>query len=91
MDERMQFVARRLADLGIPILRTIRGSGTFEGADAAWLDPHTLLLAGLFLAAEPPKPRKATQPTQASRKRRLETKRRRGETKRARQSRDLES
>jgi ribosome-associated protein len=42
-------------------------------------------------AAEPPKPRKATLPTQASRKRRLETKRRRGETKRARQSRDLES
>ena len=42
-------------------------------------------------AAEPPRPRKATQPTQASRKRRLETKRRRGETKRARQSRDLES
>lgn len=48
-----RFVARRLADLGIPILRTIRGSGTFEGADAAWLDPHTLLLAtGLRTNAE---------------------------------------
>lgn len=38
-------VARRLAELGIPILRTVRGSGTFEGADAAWLDPQTVLLA----------------------------------------------
>ncbi len=40
-----RFIARRLADLGIPILRTVRGSGTFEGADAAWLDEHTVLLA----------------------------------------------
>jgi len=40
-----RWVARRLADLGIPILKTIRGSGTFEGADAAWLDPSTVLLA----------------------------------------------
>jgi len=38
-------VARRLADLGIPILRNIRGTGTFEGADAAWLDERTVLLA----------------------------------------------
>jgi N-dimethylarginine dimethylaminohydrolase len=38
-------VARRLADLGIPILRSVRGSATFEGADAAWVDPHTVLLA----------------------------------------------
>jgi len=40
-----RLVARRLADLGIPILRTVRGTGTFEGADAAWLDAHTVLLA----------------------------------------------
>lgn len=40
-----RFVARRLADLGVPILRTIRGHGTFEGADAAWIDPQTVLLA----------------------------------------------
>ena len=38
-------VARRLADLGIPILRSIRGMGTFEGADAAWLDERTVLVA----------------------------------------------
>ncbi len=42
-EERM--VARRLAELGIPILRSVRGTGTFEGADAAWLDPRTVLLA----------------------------------------------
>ena len=40
-----RLVARRLAELGIPILRTVRGTGTFEGADAAWLDPQTALLA----------------------------------------------
>jgi arginine deiminase len=39
-----RFVARRLADLGIPILRTISGKATFEGADAAWLDAFTVLI-----------------------------------------------
>jgi arginine deiminase len=39
-----RLVARRLADLGIPILRSVRGTGTFEGADAAWIDPGTVLL-----------------------------------------------
>lgn len=48
-----RWVARRLAELGIPILRTVRGTGTFEGADAAWLDPKTALLAtGLRTNAE---------------------------------------
>lgn len=37
-------VARRLADLGIPILRSVGGQGTFEGADALWLDPQTVML-----------------------------------------------
>ena len=46
-------VARRLADMGIPILRTIRGHGVFEGADALWLDPETVLLGnGLRTNAE---------------------------------------
>ncbi len=40
-----RLVARRLAELGVPVLRTIRGGGTFEGADAMWLDPGTVLLA----------------------------------------------
>jgi len=40
-----RWAARRLADLGVPILATVRGGGTFEGADAAWLDPRTVLIA----------------------------------------------
>ena len=40
-----RFIARRLAELGIPILRSVRGDGTFEGADAAWMDPRTVVLA----------------------------------------------
>ncbi len=48
-----RFVAQRLASLGIPILRSVRGTGTFEGADAAWIDPETVLLAtGLRTNAE---------------------------------------
>ena len=37
-------VARRLADLGVPILRTVGGRGTFEGADLAWLGPRLAVL-----------------------------------------------
>lgn len=40
-----RYVARRLADLGVPILKTVRGNGAFEGADALWLDARTVLLA----------------------------------------------
>jgi arginine deiminase len=40
-----RFLARRLAAMGVPILRTIRGGGTFEGADAAWIDSQTVLLS----------------------------------------------
>ena len=55
-----RFVARRLAELGIPILRSVRGRGTFEGADAAAgpaagppIAPQTVLLAtGLRTNAE---------------------------------------
>jgi N-dimethylarginine dimethylaminohydrolase len=37
--------AAGLARLGVPILRSVSGGGTFEGADAMWLDPQTVLLA----------------------------------------------
>jgi N-dimethylarginine dimethylaminohydrolase len=40
-----RFVACALGELCIPILRTVRGTGTFEGADAAWIAPETVLLA----------------------------------------------
>jgi arginine deiminase len=39
-----RWVQRRLAELGVPILRAVSGSGTFEGADAMWLDPVTVLI-----------------------------------------------
>jgi arginine deiminase len=39
-----RWVARRLADLGVPILRTVGGAGTFEGADAMWLDAETAMV-----------------------------------------------
>ena len=37
-------VAETLARLGVPILRTLRGCATFEGADALWLDDRTVLV-----------------------------------------------
>ncbi len=40
-----RWVARKLVELGVPIIRSVRGTGTFEGADAAWIDPETVLLA----------------------------------------------
>ncbi|HKI55375.1 MAG TPA: arginine deiminase-related protein [Anaerolineales bacterium] len=39
-----RWVARKLAELGIPIIRSVRGTGTFEGADAAWIDPETVII-----------------------------------------------
>jgi N-dimethylarginine dimethylaminohydrolase len=35
--------ARALGQLGVPILKSISGRGTFEGADALWLNPKTVL------------------------------------------------
>ncbi len=37
-------VARRIADIGMPILRSLRGSATFEGADAMWLASRTVVV-----------------------------------------------
>ena len=42
-DEECQ-VARHLADLGMPLVRTLRGTATFEGADAMWLDHETVVV-----------------------------------------------
>lgn len=39
-----RFVAQKLAELGIPILRCVRGKGVFEGADASWIDSNTVIL-----------------------------------------------
>lgn len=39
-----RFAAEALARLGVPILRSCTGNATFEGADALWLDPKTVLI-----------------------------------------------
>ena len=39
-----RWVAHRLAALGVPILRTLVATATFEGADAAWIDGETVLI-----------------------------------------------
>jgi arginine deiminase len=38
-------VARRLAELGVPIVLSVHGDGVFEGADALWIDRDTALVA----------------------------------------------
>jgi len=40
-----RWVASTLAQLGVPILRAVRGTGTFEGADLMWIRPDLALLA----------------------------------------------
>jgi len=48
-----RWAAEALAELGVPILRSVGGSGTFEGADLMWLAPDEALLAqGLRTNAE---------------------------------------
>jgi arginine deiminase len=39
-----RLVAARLAALGVPILRSVAGRGTFEGADAMWLDTRSVMI-----------------------------------------------
>lgn len=40
-----RWVARALGEMGVPILRSVGGGGTFEGADLMWLAPDRALLA----------------------------------------------
>ena len=39
-----RFASYAISRLGIPILRTIGGSGTFEGADALWINSKTVII-----------------------------------------------
>ncbi len=39
-----RWVARRLTNLGIPILRTLQGKAVFEGADALWINNKSVLI-----------------------------------------------
>lgn len=40
-----RYVAQALAKIGVPIVRTINGSGFFEGANGMWVDRETVILA----------------------------------------------
>ncbi len=40
-----RYVAKALADIGVPIIRTVNGDGIFEGANAMWVDRKTVILA----------------------------------------------
>ena len=40
-----RLVAKALADLGVPIIKTVNGDGIFEGANAMWVDRETVILA----------------------------------------------
>lgn len=39
-----RYAARTLASLGVPIIRTVNGRGTFECADLMWVDEHTAII-----------------------------------------------
>jgi N-dimethylarginine dimethylaminohydrolase len=39
-----RWVARALGALGVPVVRSVRGTGTFEGADAMWLDEESAVV-----------------------------------------------
>ncbi len=40
-----RYIVKALADIGVPIVRTINGDGIFEGANAMWVDRKTVILA----------------------------------------------
>ena len=40
-----RYMAKALADLGVPIIRTNCGDAIFEGAMGLWIDRHTIVLA----------------------------------------------
>lgn len=40
-----RYTAQRVAELGIPIVKTIAGDGIFEGANAMWVDRKSVILS----------------------------------------------
>lgn len=40
-----RYIAKALAEIGVPILKTVTGNGIFEGANAMWVDRETVILA----------------------------------------------
>ena len=39
-----RWVAKRLADIGIPVIKILTGQATFEGADLMWIDQGTAVI-----------------------------------------------
>jgi ribosome-associated protein len=76
----IQFAKNRITDEGILIINAKR----FRSQERNRLDAIDRLANLIHQAAVPPKKRKKTQPTQASKEKRLETKRRQSELKRQR-------
>jgi len=77
-----QLAGRRMTEEGILIIEARR----FRTKEQNRQDAIDRLTRLIQKAAEKPKPRRKTRPTMASKKRRLNTKHRRGETKRMRRS-----
>ena len=40
-----KFVVEALANIGVPIIKTVAGDGIFEGANAMWIDRKTVILS----------------------------------------------
>jgi ribosome-associated protein len=75
-----RFAGRRLSSEGVLVIEAHR----YRTRERNRADALERLVALIQRAAEPPKPRKATRPTRASKERRLAAKRERAGTKRAR-------
>ena len=76
----LKLAGSRLTTEGVLVIRAHR----FRGREANRKDALDRLVALLLKASVPPKPRRATRPTFASKQRRLDSKRREGEKKKAR-------
>ena len=77
---------RRIGTDGVIVISAQR----FRSQDRNREDARERLAALIHAVLEPPKPRIATRPTRASRERRLDAKKERGQIKRARTSRNWE-
>lgn len=73
---------RKVTDDGVLVIEARR----FRTQDQNRRDAEARLIRLLAAARRPPRPRKATKPSAASRRVRLESKKRRGQTKRLRQA-----
>ena len=81
-DRLIRLAGSRINEEGVIIIDARR----FRSQERNRQDARERLAALIRKAAQRPKPRKKTHPTAASKERRLEEKRRRGQTKRARRS-----